>query len=53
MDALKEIKDYNSHCKKEEDRLSRIKVYEVHGQFPKAFIKDAKGEEVTDEDEYT
>lgn len=52
-DALKEIKDHNASCKEEDDKLSRIEVYEVHGQFPKSFIKEIKEEEPTEEDEYT
>jgi hypothetical protein len=53
LDALKEIKEFNNSCKKEEDKLSRIKVYEVHGQFPKSFIKEVREEDSTEEDEYT
>ena len=38
---------------KAEDRPTTIDVYEVTGEFPIAYYKNAKGEEGTDEDLYT
>jgi len=52
-DALKEINTVNLLAKKSEDRINRVKVYEVHGQFPISELKEAKGEDFTEEDEYT
>jgi hypothetical protein len=51
-EALKELKEVNAKARKEEDKLDRIKVYEVHGQFPIKFLKEAKGEECTEDDEF-
>jgi len=52
-EALKEINKLNLLAKKAEDRINRVKVYEVHGEFPVAYLKDVKGEEIKEEDEYT
>lgn len=51
-DTLEEISKANLLAKKSEDKINRIKVYEVHGQFPVSYLKEAKGEEVLEGDEY-
>jgi hypothetical protein len=52
-EALEEIKTVNLLAKKSEDKINRIKVYEVHGEFPISELKEAKEEEILDGDEYT
>ena len=47
IDVLKAFKKI-----KAADRPTSIDVYEVTGEFPKCILKDAKGEEESDEDEY-
>jgi len=51
-EALKEISKINLLAKKSEDKINRIKVYEVHGQFPLSRLKEAREEDYTEEDEY-
>lgn len=43
----------NSSSDKEESNVSRIEVWEIHGQFPKCVLNDAKGQEDKEGDEYT
>lgn len=51
QDAIDEMRKFNKTCRRDEDKLDRIKVYEVHGEFPVSYLKEAKDEEVQDGDE--
>jgi len=51
-EALREIKKCNLLAKRAEDKINRIKVYEVHGQFPIQYLNEAKGEDSKDEEEF-
>jgi hypothetical protein len=52
QEILEKMSKRQKSTKNEED-LNRVKVYEVHGEFPISYLKEQKGEEVKDEDEYT
>jgi hypothetical protein len=51
-EALREIKKCNLVAKRAEDKINRIKVYEVHGQFPIQYLNEAQGKESKEDDEF-
>jgi hypothetical protein len=51
-EALKCIKKQNADVRREKDKINRLEVYEVHGQFPIKSLKETKGEECTEDDEF-
>jgi hypothetical protein len=51
-EALREIKKCNLLAKRAEDKINRVKVYEVHGQFPIEYLNEAKGEDSKESDEF-
>jgi hypothetical protein len=52
IEALEDLSEHNRKAKNKGDLISRIEVLEIHGQFPKSFIKEQKGEPVLEGDEY-
>jgi hypothetical protein len=51
-EALREIKKCNLLAKRSEDKINRIKVYEVHGQFPIQYLNEVKEVESKESDEF-
>jgi hypothetical protein len=52
IEALEDLSEHNRKAKSKGDVISRVEVLEIHGQFPKSFIKEQKGEPVLEGDEY-
>ena len=51
-DLLEEVERKNLATKRKDEKIYRIEVYEVHGEFPKSALKQFNGEAVKDGDDY-